>query len=70
MLDLRSNYGEGNEDNGNLLQKILHTHTAALSALDPAAGHHKPMPPLETPGHSWTLTGQSLVESLLLSPGS
>ena len=70
LFDLRSNYGEGNEDNGNLLQKVLHTHTAALSAPDPAAGHHQPMPPLETPGHSWTLTGQSLVESLLLSPGS
>ena len=27
------------------------------------------MPPLETPGQSWASLGQSLVESLLLSPG-
>ena len=26
--------------------------TVALSALDPAAGHCQPTPPLETPGHS------------------
>ena len=32
--------------------------TAELSAPDPAAGHHQPMPPLETPGHS-QLTGKS-----------
>ena len=44
--------------------------TAALSAPDPAAGHHRPMPPLETHGHSWARLGQSLVGSLLLSPGS
>ena len=44
--------------------------TAALSAPDPAAGHHQPMPPPETPGHSQTSLGQSLVGSLLLSPGS
>ena len=29
-----------------------------------------PMPPLETPGHSWASLGQFLVGSLLLSPGS
>ena len=44
-------------------------HTATLSAPDPAAGHHWPMPPLETPGHSQTSLGQSLMGSLLLSPG-
>ena len=44
---------------------------ATLSAPDPAAGHHQPMPLPETPGHSWTsLGGQSLVGSLLLSPRS
>ena len=32
------NYGGGNEDNGELLQKS-HTRTAALSAPDPSAGH-------------------------------
>ena len=42
----------------------------ALSAPDPAAGHHRPMPPLETHGHSWARLGQSLVGSLLFSPGS
>ena len=35
-----------------------------------AAGHHRSMPPLETPGHSWASWDQSLVGSLLLSPGS
>ena len=44
--------------------------TAALSASNPAAGHHQPTPLLETPGHSWASLGQSLVWSLLLSPES
>ena len=69
LLDLRPNYGGGNEDNGNLLQKPL-AHTAALSAPDPAAGHRQPMTPLETPGHSRASLAQSLVGSLLLAPGS
>ena len=43
---------------------------APLSVLDPAADHHQPTPPLETPEHSWESLGQSLVGSLLLSPGS
>ena len=47
-----------------------HPCTAALSAPDPAAGHSWPTPPLETPGHSRASLGQSLVGSLLLSPGS
>ena len=50
--------------------KKSHASTAALSALDPAAGHCYPMPPLETPGCSQTSLGQSLVGSLLLSPRS
>ena len=50
--------------------KRSHAHTAALSAPSPAAGHHHPMPPPETPGHSRASLGQSLVGSLLLSPGS
>ena len=45
-------------------------HTARLSVPDPAAGHCGLTPPLEIPGHSWASLGQSLVESLLLSPGS
>ena len=42
----------------------------ATSAPSPAAGCHRPMPPLETPGHSRASLGQSLVGSLILSPGS
>ena len=42
----------------------------ALSAPNPAAGHYWPMPLPETPGQSQENLGQSLVCSLLLSPGS
>ena len=47
-----------------------HACPAILSAPNPAAGHFHPTPPPETPGHSQASLGQSLVESLLLSPGS
>ena len=67
LFDTRPNYGGGNEDNGGLLQKVPCTH-AALSAPDP--GHRRPMPPVETLGHSQARLGQSLVGSLFLSPGS
>ena len=50
--------------------KRSHACTATLSVTNPAAGHHQPTPPLETPGHSWASLGQSLVGPLLLSPGS
>ena len=50
--------------------KRSHAHTAALSAPSPAAGHHQPTPPLESPGHSWACLGQFLVWTLLLSPWS
>ena len=50
--------------------KRSHACTAALTASDPSAGHHWPMPPPETPGHSQASLGQSLVGTLLLSPGS
>ena len=33
--------------------KRSHACTATLSVSDPAAGHCRPMPLLETPGHSW-----------------
>ena len=46
------------------------THTAALRAPKPAAGHLQPTPPPETAGPSRASLGQSLVGSLLLSPGS
>ena len=47
-----------------------HAPTAALSAPNPVAGYHWHTLPLETPGHSQESLGQSLVGSLLLSPGS
>ena len=50
--------------------KRSHACTATLTAPKPAAGQHRPPPLLETPGHSWASLGQSLVGSLLLSPGS
>ena len=50
--------------------KRSHACTATLRAPDPAAGHHWPTPPPETPGHSRASLGQSFVGSLLLSPGS
>ena len=50
--------------------KRSHAGTAALSAPDPAAGHRRPSPLPETPGHSWACLGQSLVGSLLFPPGS
>ena len=64
-----TNYGGGNEDNGHLLQKS-YACTATLSAPSPAAGHHRPKPPPETPGYSRASLSQSLVGSLLLCPGS
>ena len=57
LFDLMPNYGGGNEDNGSLLQKVPCT----FSAPNPVAGHHRPTPPLETPGHSQASLGQSLV---------
>ena len=50
--------------------KRFHAGTATLSVPDPVAGHCQPTPLLETPGHSRASLGQSLVGSLLLSPGS
>ena len=50
--------------------KKSHACTTTLTALKPLAGHQQPRPPLETPGHSWRNLVQSLLGSLLLSPGS
>ena len=50
--------------------KRSHAHTVAPYAPNLAAGHCRPTPPQETPGHSRASLGQSLVGSLLLSPGS
>ena len=48
--------------------KRAHACTATL--ITPAAGHHRPTTPLETPRHSQASLGQSLVGSLRLSAGS
>ena len=50
--------------------KRSHACTSTLSDSNPAAGHHQPTSLLETPGYSQASLGQSLVGSLLLSPGS
>ena len=47
--------------------KSSHAHTATLSVPDTAAGHRRPTPLPETPGHSRASLDQSLVGSLLLS---
>ena len=39
LFDLRPNYGGGNEDNGDLLQKVPGTHCCTQGP-QPAAGHH------------------------------
>ena len=50
--------------------KRSHVCTATLSAPNPAAGRSQPTPPPVTLGHSQASLSQSLVGSLLLSPGS
>ena len=69
LFDLRPNYGGGDEDNCDLLQKFPCSH-CCTQCPNPAAGRHQPMPPPETLGHSWATLGQSLVGSLLPFPGS
>ena len=50
--------------------KRFHASIAAISAPNPAAGHHWPMSLPGIPGHSQVGLSQPLVGSLLLSPGS
>ena len=50
--------------------KRSHAVTATLNASNPAAGQCQPTSLPETPRHSRASLGQSLVGSLLLSPGS
>ena len=70
-LGLKPHYGGGNGGDGNSLQKNLYSTPKAsvVSAPDLAAGHWRPMPPAETLEHSQANLTQSLVGSLLLSPG-
>ena len=49
--------------------KRSHECTATLSVSNPAAGHRRPTPPPETPGHLQASLGQSLVGPLLLFLG-
>ena len=69
LFDLRPNYDGGNEDNGDLLQKGP-MHPLLHSVPPPTAGHRRPMPLPETPGHSRVNLDQPLMGSLLLSPGA
>ena len=69
LFDLRPNYGGGNEDNGDLLQKVPSTH-CHTQCPNQAAGHCQTMPTPKTPGHSQASLGQSPVGSLHLSSRS
>ena len=50
--------------------KRTYASVVVFHAPDPVAGSCQPMHPPETPGHSQESLAQSLVGSLLLSPGS
>ena len=54
------------------VRKIMVTSfkTATLSVPEPVSGYPCPTPPPQAPGCSQASLGQSLVGSLLLSPGS
>ena len=60
LFGLRPNYGGGDEENG--------TH-CPTQCPQPCSSHRPPTPLLGTAGHSRGGLGQSLVGSLLLSPG-
>ena len=68
LFDLRPNYGGGDEANSHLLQKVPCMH-CYIQCLWPCS-RLPPTPLLKTPGHSQASPRQSLVGSLLLSPGS
>ena len=55
LLDLRPNYGRGNEDSGNLLLKVpcMHCHTQCPWPCS------RPLPTHASAVDSWTLTGKS-----------
>ena len=60
LFNPRPNYGGGDEDNGDVFQKVC-AYTAALSAPGPAPGCHRPSPPPETPAHSQASLGQTFL---------
>ena len=55
LFDLRPNYGGGNEDNGNLFQKVTCTH-CCIQCPWPCS---RPPSTHASTGDSWTLTGKS-----------
>ena len=57
LFDLRPNYGGGNEDNGDLLQKVPFRH-CCTQCPQPCS---RPPPTHTSTGHSWANLGQSLV---------
>ena len=68
LFSLRPNCGRDN-GNSNLLQKDLFM-PCCIQCPDPTAGHCRATPLPEAPGHSQASLAQSLVGTLLLSPGS
>ena len=66
LFDLSQYSDKGKEDNGNLLQKVLCMHSCTQGP-QPCT---RPLLTYTFPGHSQASLGQSLVGSLLLSPGS
>ena len=70
LFDLRPIYGGGNEDNGDLLQKVLCMH-CALSAPSPAASHHEPTLHRKLLDTHWQVWVSLLWDhcSFLLGPG-
>ena len=68
LFDLKPNYGGDNEDNDDLLQKVPCTHCCTQCPRSCS----RALFTYASTGESWILTeslGQSLVGSLLLSPG-
>ena len=55
LFDLRPNYGGGNEDNGDLLQKVPCTH-CCIQCPQPCS---RQLSTHASTGDSWTLTGKS-----------
>ena len=73
LFDLRPNYDEGNEDKGDVLEKVPCMHCCVPPTLQQATADPRfCWRLLDTHGHSWTNLGQSLVGSLLflLGPGA
>ena len=69
LFNMRPNCGGGNEDNGILLQKVpcMYCHTQCSQPCNRPPSTHTSA---RAPRHSQASLGQSLVGSLLLSPGS